>query len=381
MIASQLAMLMENVLLLQERDWQLLVLELEKNRVEAILRNMGEGVIVTDWSYNIIHSNPLAHTLLGLDAGELEGKLLFEHVPKEIFNILEEQPIGEINPTWNVRFQSVKEDFPLVASVAVVDEKGEQTLGLILLLRDITAERELDNLRSRFLENISNQIMNPLASLLGFKDLLEEELKENITSRQSEYLDVMGEEVTKLTEIVEDLLSLTRIELADFNLTPAAMPLAEAILAAISSLQNDAWKKEITLKTEIPPDLTEIYADRESVVDITSRVLSNAIKFSPPGVEVKVGARPIAEDGGNEMVEIYIKDPGPGIPVDRRDSLFEKYQSHKFFTEVDSRNVGLGLPICKRLVEMNGGRIGYSTPAEGGSEFHFTFPVREKVGA
>jgi two-component system sensor kinase FixL len=79
------------------------------------------------------------------------------------------------------------------------------------------------------------------------------------------------------------------------------------------------------------------------------------------------------------MVEIYVRDVGPGIAADRREAIFEKYQNHRIFADGKSRSPGLGLPICRTLVEMNGGKIGYSVPAEGGSEFHFTLPVREKV--
>jgi signal transduction histidine kinase len=340
---------------------------------------MGEGVIVTDWSYNIIHANPLAHALLGLDDGSLEGALLFDHVPRSTFSILEEQPIGEKNPTWTVKFHSIKENFPLIASVAVVDEEEEQTLGLIILLRDISSERELDHLRSRFLENISNQIRNPLASLSGFMDLFTEEAEGKVTPRQKEYLDVMTSDVVRLTDIVEDLLSMSRIELSDYNLSPETFPAAEVALSAVASCQGEASRRGIELLTDLPDDLAEVFADRESAVDVTSRLITNAVKYSPPGSEVTVGTRKVTEEASREMVEIYVRDVGPGIAADRREAIFEKYQNHRIFADGKSRSPGLGLPICRTLVEMNGGKIGYSVPAEGGSEFHFTLPVREKV--
>lgn len=380
MIATNISVLMENVLLVQERDDQLENLQLEKNRVEAILRNMGEGVIVTDWSYRIIHANPVAHMLLGLDPGKLLGGLLFEHVPRRTFSVLEEQPIGEKNPTWNVKFHSIRENVPLIASVAVVDEEEEQTLGLIILLRDISAERELDNLRSRFLENISNQIRNPLASLSGFMDLFLEDSGDNMTPRQSEYLEVMTSEVVKLTGIVEDLLSMSRIELSDYNLSPESFPVAEIMMAAVSNLQGDAARRGVQIMTELPDDLTEVFADRESVMDVMSRLLANAIKFSPSEAEVHVGVRRVTEEASREMVELFVRDAGPGVPADRREAIFEKYQNHRIFADGKARSPGLGLPICRTLVEMNGGRIGYSVPAEGGSEFHFTLPARERTG-
>ncbi len=378
MIAAQLSILLDNVQLLQERDRQLTGLELEKNRVEAILRNMGEGVLVTDWSYRIIHANPLAHDLLGVDE-EVEGQHLFDHIPAETFRILQEQHIGVRNPTWTVRFTSTRDNIPLVASVAVVDEREEQTLGLIILLRDISEEEELDHLKNRFLENISNHLRNPLTSLKGFLDLLWDDTYDKAPPRQKEYLDVMAEETGKLTEIVEDLLSLSRIELTDYRFNPEPFPVSETLLNAMINNQSSAQARSITLKSEIAEGLPEAYADKEGVVDMTNRLLSNAIKHSPSDTEVIIGARVSERPGREGDVEVFIRDFGPGVPEDRREAIFEKYTEHRMLIDSDSQSVGLGLPICRRLVEINGGIIGVE-PAEGdGSFFYFTLSSADKA--
>ncbi len=375
MIAAQLAVLLDNVQLLQERDRQLAVLELEKNRVEAILRNMGEGVLVTDWSYEIIHANPLARQLLAVEKN-LEGQHLFDHIPKKVFSVLEEQRIGVKNPTWTVRFSSVVEGVPLVANVAVVDEKEEQTLGLIILLRDMSAEDELDHLKSRFLENVSNHLRNPLTSLKGFLDLLWDDLYASVSSRQREYLDVMAQETNKLTEIVEDLLSLSKIELTDFRVSPETFPLSETLLSAMVNNQAAAQARGITLRSEISPGLGRAYADKESVADVVNRLVSNAIKFSPARSEVVVGARASARAESKGFLEVFVRDHGPGIPDDMTETIFQKYGQHRLFADATgSHGVGLGLPICKQLAEMNGGIIGVEAGDGGGSVFFFTLPA------
>jgi PAS domain S-box-containing protein len=378
MIAAQLSILLDNVQLLQERDRQLASLELEKNRVEAILRNMGEGVLVTDWSYRIIHANPRAHELLGVDE-EVEGKHLFDHIPAETFRILQEQHIGVRNPTWTVRFTSTKDNIPLVASVAVVDEQEEQTLGLIILLRDISEEEELDQLKNRFLENISNHLRNPLTSLKGFMDLLWDDTYDKAPPRQREYLDVMAEETGKLAEIVEDLLSLSRIELTDFRFNPEPFPVSETLLNAMINNQSVAQGRGITLKSEIAEGVPEAYADKEGVVDITNRLLSNALKFSPSDTDVILGAKTSERPGREGDVEIYIRDFGPGVPDDRREAIFEKYTEQGMFLDANGRSVGLGLPICRRLVEINGGIIGVEPAEEEGSYFFFTLSSADKA--
>jgi len=374
MIASQLSVLLDNVQLLQERDRQLAVLELEKNRVEAILRNMGEGVLVTDWSYRIIHSNPLANQLLGVEE-DLEGQHLFDHISRDTFEVLEEQRIGIKNPTWTVRFNSIKENFPLVASVAVVDEKEEQTLGLIILLRDMSEEYELDHLKSKFLGNVSNHLRNPLTSLKGFLDLLTDDIYASSPPRQREYLDVMTEETGKLAEIVEDLLSLSKIELTDFRVLPEDFSISETLLSAMINNQSAAQAKGLTLKSEIAEGLGQAHADKESVADIINRLVSNAIRFSPPDSEIVIGAQVCSRPGQEGAQEIFVRDFGPGVPDDKKDAVFEKYREHRLFTDVDTHGIGLGLPICKRLAEMNGGTIGVEPAEGGGSVFYFTLPA------
>ena len=375
MIGVQLSILLDNLFLLQERDRQLLTLELDKNRVEAILRNMGEGVLVTDWSYRIIHANPLAHRLLDTDGGELVGQVLFDHVPKDIFSILEKQHIGEKDPTWNIKFSSVREGLPLMASVAVVDEEEEQTLGLIILLRDITAERELDRMKNKFLQNVSNHLRNPLATLKGFADLMHGEMYEPATSRQKEYMDSMESETAKLIEIVEDLLSLSRIELADYRFRAEKFAVSDALLTAMVSTQGIAEDRGITLRTDIPEALPDVFADRDSVVDIITRLTSNAIKFSPDERDIIIGARPAGDDDDGQMLEVFVRDFGPGVPLDRRDSIFDKYPDDQLFIESRRESVGLGLPICRQLAEMNGGRIYLESTGESGSTFIFTLPL------
>lgn len=374
MIASQLSVLLDNVQLLHDRNQKLSVLELEKNRVEAILRNMGEGVLVTDWAYHIIHANPLALQLLGVEEA-LEGQHLFDHIPRDTFEILEEQRIGVKNPTWTVRFTSIKENIPLVASVAVVDEKEEQTLGLIILLRDMSTEDEMDHLKSKFLGNVSNHLRNPLTSLKGFLDLLSDDIYSSAPPRQREYLDVITEETGRLSEIVEDLLSLSKIELTDYKVVPEEFSVAEMVLAAIVNNQSTAQVKGLTLKSEIADGVGQAYADKESAVDIFNRLVSNAIKFSPPDSEIVLGARICSLPGLEGAKEIYVRDHGPGIPDDKKDSVFEKYSEHRLFTDTDTSGIGLGLPICKRLAEMNDGTIGVDLAEGGGSVFYFTLPA------
>jgi len=218
-------------------------------------------------------------------------------------------------------------------------------------------------------------LRNPLTSLKGFLDLLSDDIYSSAPPRQREYLDVMTEETGRLLEIVEDLLSLSKIELTDYKVVPEEFSVAEMVLAAIVNNQSTAQAKGLTLKSEIADGVGQAYADKESAVDIITRLVSNAIKFSPPDSEIVLGARVCSLPGLEGRKEIYVRDHGPGIPDDKRNSVFEKYSEHRLFTDKDTSGIGLGLPICKRLAEMNGGTIGVDLAEGGGSVFYFTLPA------
>ena len=258
----------------------------------------------------------------------------------------------------------------------MVDEKEEQTLGLIILLRDMSAEDELDHLKSKFLENVSNHLRNPLTSLKGFLDLLWDDIYSSAPPRQREYLDVMNEETGKLAEIVEDLLSLSKIELTDFRIVPEDFDLSETLLTAMINNQSAAQAKGLTLKSEVVQGLGQVHADKESVADVINRLVANAIKYSPPDSDIVIGAKACSRPGQGNAQEIFVRDFGPGIPDDKRDAMFEKYGEHRLFADVDTHGIGLGLPICKRLAEMNGGIIGAEPAEGGGSILFFTLPAQ-----
>ena len=150
--------------------------------------------------------------------------------------------------------------------------------------------------------------------------------------------------------------------------------MSEILINAMINNQDKAQDKGLSLKSEISENLPEIHVDKESVLDVVNRLISNAIKYSPPNTDVIVGAVQAAGKGNEGMVEIFVRDFGPGIPEEKRDMIFEKYQEHRLFTDSDTPGVGLGLPICKKLVEMNDGHIGVQQPPGGGSRFYFTVP-------
>jgi signal transduction histidine kinase len=206
-------------------------------------------------------------------------------------------------------------------------------------------------------------------------------MHEGATGRQREYIEAVDSETAKLTEIVEDLLSLSRIELADYRFTPELFPVQDALLTSMVNNQGAAHARRITLSTEFEGSLPEVFADRESVIDITNRLISNAIKFSPDESEIVIGAKAGGRDDDSSIVQIYVSDSGPGVPLDRQDMIFEKYVEHELFSESALESVGLGLPICKQLAEMNNGRIALDSTGESGSTFSFFLPVDKEQKA
>jgi len=244
---------------------------------------------------------------------------------------------------------------------------------------------ELDRMKSAFLASVSHELRTPLTSILGFARLLSrdvaktflplaagDEAARNKAARAVENLDIIRQEAARLTQMVDDVLDLTRIE--DGRMVWRDVPLAsgelarQAAQAAMSGLQG---RPDMSLRLDVAPDVTSVLADRERLLQVLGNFLDNAIKFSRTG-EIVLGVRNMP-DGG---VGFFVADQGPGVPEADRERIFEKL--HQQETGGDPRDkpkgTGLGLSLCRSVAARYGGRIWVEARPGGGSVFWMTLP-------
>lgn len=236
--------------------------------------------------------------------------------------------------------------------------------------------KELDKLKSRFLSNVSHELKTPLTAIVGLAANMLDGITGRLNDKQREYLSDIRASSDRLARLIKDLLDLSIIESGRVEFRPALFALASLVREVANSLRPVAEQKLINVQvisTEAGPT---VWADRDRIAQVLTNLIGNAIKFTSPQGKVMVSA----QMNGGAWAEVSVGDTGPGIPAEEAERIFDEfYQLTR--PGIESRGVGLGLAISKKLVEMQGGKIGVKSEMGKGSIFYFTVPVQPAMDA
>lgn len=266
-------------------------------------------------------------------------------------------------------FENGRERFLLPRAVPMLDCDGK-TIGVAVILVDVTQLRHADELKSGLVSTVSHELRTPLTALRMAISLLQGEKVGNLTARQRTLVNAAGEESERLFRIIDDLLNISRIESgrAQFDLRPIGP--AVVIEPVVELMGSALEQKRLRLEIAFAGDLPEVQADATFIVHALGNLVSNAIKFTPAGGTVTIGAE--CKDRG---VTFFVRDTGAGIPPELVHRVFEKFFR---IPQADGPpGVGLGLAIAKEIVEAHGGQIHFQPNEGGGSVFSFTLPAAQ----
>jgi signal transduction histidine kinase len=227
---------------------------------------------------------------------------------------------------------------------------------------------ELDEMKQSFISMVSHELRTPLTSIVGYLEILREGEGGELTEDQAHFLEVMDRNATRLQKLVDDILTISRADSDRLKLDLGPVDVAQLVRRAVESAGPVARDKGLELAARPEDELPEVSGDRRLLAQLLDNLVSNAVKYTPGGGSVTVGA---ARDG--EGVAVEVVDTGTGIPEDEIPRLFDRF--FRASTAGDAPGTGLGLPIAKAIVEAHGGAMGVESEVGVGSTFRFVLPL------
>jgi len=244
--------------------------------------------------------------------------------------------------------------------------------GVVVVLRDITAQKELERMKSNFLSVVSHELKTPLHSIKGFVDIILMGKTGPISETQADFLKTVREQTTHLQSLINDLLEFSRLESGQVKLRLTDVSLAEVAVMVLDKLKPLADQGQVRLVNRIVADIPTIEADRLRMEQVLTNLVDNAIKFTPASGLVTISATDLGPE-----IQVAVTDSGIGIPAGELERIFDRFYQVDSGSTRPYRGTGLGLTICKHIVEHHQGRIWAESPAAGqdkGSTFYFVLP-------
>jgi len=349
---------------------------LTQNKV--ILNAAGDGIFGVDADGNVTFANPAAARMTRYRPEEMTGRHLhgLVHHTREdgtpypadespVLASLVDRAIHRCD--LDVYWRSDGTQFPVeYTSTPIVD--GDRTRGAVVVFRDVTDRREIERVKDQFTSVVSHELRTPLTSIRGSLGLLESGVLGPLPDKGRRMIQIAVENTDRLVRLINDILDLERSNSGALALRPAPCEAADLIALAADAVLPMAVEADVTLA--IHADIAPFAADADRVIQTLTNLMSNAVKFSPPGSTVT-----IASERRDGEILFRVSDCGRGIPADRIETIFERFQQVDASDSREKGGTGLGLAICRSVVDLHGGRIwAQSVPGEG-STFSFVLPA------
>jgi PAS domain S-box-containing protein len=374
--ADQAAIAVHNARLYQE------VME-EKKRLDAIIENSGDGVMILDRERRIHDFNRALSQMTGLSAGEAVGRHCYD-----VLALVNEQGVSIchnrcplLHPPEDGRLYVEGRLGKVVGRKVTVgdtysplyDEEG-QLSAVIGNVRDISRSREAEEMKSTFVSVISHELKTPVSIIKGYAGTLarEDARWDEQTLRQG--LGIIEEEADRLNKLIDNLLAASRMQAGGLKLRFGHVDLPALAEGVVEKLRPQTSKHTFSL--DFPPGFPTVPGDSERLEEVLTNLVGNAIKYSPRGGLIRVGG--LVEPG---QVVVTVSDEGVGVPPEEQERIFDRFYRVAGDLGSGTPGVGLGLYLCKAVVEAHGGRIWVESEPGRGASFIFTLPRGEDNGS
>jgi two-component system phosphate regulon sensor histidine kinase PhoR len=342
----------------------------EKNKVEAIVTSIGDAVIAVNKERRIILFNLAAERIFGIKENLVLDKSVIQITKNYKLDELVELSLEKNEIVTEELEMLVPEQRVFRVQIAPIEGIKESTVGVVAVLRDITDIRRLEEMRKEFVGNVSHELKTPLTSIKGYVEtLLDSEPDKQVTRS---FLSIIREEANRLQRLIEDLLSLSRLESKFEYSSKEQVDMIKVINDTIFLLGEKARRKSIILEADLPVSLPLLKANRDQMSRLMINLVDNAIKYTPDAGRVK--ARAYNED---EKLILEVEDTGLGIPEKDLPRIFERFYRVDKARSRKLGGTGLGLSIIKHIIEEHQGEISVESKLGEGSKFIVELPLKD----
>ncbi len=346
---------------------------------ELILQSVGDGIYGVDLDGRLTFINEAAGKILGYEPEQLTGRdvqeiLHHSHADGTRYSkstspiFLAMRRREQIRMRGEVFWSKDGAPIPVEYSASPLIENG-QVSGMVVAFQDVSERRRLDRMKDEFISTVSHELRTPLTSLRASLGLLSAGTLENKPEKQRQMVAIAIANCDRLVRLVNGILDFERLEKGQLALIRKPVEVAELLRQAAEASHGAAVKARIEFRIEAAH--VAVLADERRILQVLSELLSNAIKFSPPETRVRLAAQPLSPG----EVWFCVEDQGRGIPPEKLERIFERFQQGDASDTRELGGTGLGLALCRSIVEQHGGRIWAECEPGQGARFMFTLPM------
>ncbi len=363
--------------------------KVEASRSRAILESVADGVIVTNAEREITLFNDAAETILDLDRSKVVGKSLeqfsglFGESAQNWIETIRAWSSGEKTTSEVSYSEQITLDNGAITSVQLAPvTMQDEFLGTVSNFRDITHQVEVDRLKSEFVATVSHELRTPMTSIKGYVDVMLMGAAGEMSDRQTDFLNIVKANTTRLEILVDDLLDISHLEAGRISISIQPIqiePILREVWQGIQEL-SEGDQKELTFTLDTPPHLPIVNGDPERLHQVLGNLLANAYHYTPEDGHITLTVHAQSAKSEDE-IQIDIKDTGVGIPPEDHAKVFERFYRGEDPLVIATSGTGLGLSIVQQLIQMHKGRIWLESNGVlgEGTTFSFTLPIHRET--
>jgi len=338
-----------------------------QTQLELLFDSMVEGVLLLDAHSRVELANPAFISLFGL-SGDIRGKTIMEALRlHELAEIVEQLDKGEEVLGRELRLALPQEKWLRINGASMANESGQRQ-GAILVFHDLTRLKQLESARKEFVANVSHELRTPLSLIKGYCETLLDGAKDQ-PEVASKFLGTIDRNAERLKVLLEDLLTVSELESGRIKMDLQAVPLRSTVEKVLGDHQAKAANRGIRLENRVRDQV--VRADTGRLEQVLGNLVDNAVKYGRESGNVSVEAA----EGERGMVEVCVRDDGPGIPPDALERVFERFYRVDKARSREQGGTGLGLSIVKHIIQSHQGRVWAKSELGKGAAFYFTLPA------